>query len=265
MGRKLALASGTDPSLMAGEGAPSVVSAPGPAGALLMPFASMEDICPGINADNMTFPQVALLRDVVPLSLAAAIIAAAEAHAAAHGGWTTDRHAYYPTTDLNTADVPALAFLVPSLVLGTIMPRLAAAFGLNPLQLGISEVFIARYSADIEGHQRSLDAHLDGSDFSFVVALNDGFQGGGTRFEGSGKVRAPPAGSAVTFCGQNRHAGLPITAGTRYILAGFIFFGEPGGCQFGGVEGEGDDGKEASSDPDAAFEVRPVEDGAVAV
>ena len=106
---------------------------------------------------------------------------------------------------------------------------MADAYGLDPLRLGISEVFVAKYSA-AEGAQRSLGQHVDGSDFSFVVALNDGFEGGGTRFAGSPEVKKPPVGGAVAFCGQSRHRGLPVTAGTRYILAGFLTYETPDGC-----------------------------------
>ena len=52
-----------------------------------------------------------------------------------------------------------------------------------------------------------------------------GFEGGGTAFPGaSPPFTAAPrtAGACVSFCGLQRHAGLAVTRGVRYILAGFV-------------------------------------------
>ena len=111
-------------------------------------------------------------------------------------------------------------------------------FNLDPLRLGIGEVFIAKYSA-ARGKQRRLKAHEDGSDFSFVIALNDGhkYEGGGTKFTKTNEIkRVDKKGSGVTFCGKNKHEGLPVTKGVRYILAGFMRYGDPNGCSSGEEE-----------------------------
>lgn len=156
------------------------------------------------------------------------IIKAAEAHATEVGGWETDRHENYPTTDFDTADIPALAFPIQNITYRKIIPKIAEAYELDPLRVGISEVFIAKYSAE-KGAQKSLAKHVDGSDFSFVIALNDDFTGGGTKFV-NGVIKKPSAGGAVGFCGQTKHQGLKVTSGTRYILAGFLSYAVPGGC-----------------------------------
>ena len=154
------------------------------------------------------------------------IIRVAEKHAEQVGGWETQRHESYPTTDFDTADIPTLKFPIQNIVYRKIVPRMAKAYDLDPLKLGISEVFIAKYAPS---GQRSLAQHVDGSDFSFVVALNDGFTGGGTKFV-NGSVKQPDMGSAVGFCGQTKHQGLAVTSGTRYILAGFMTYATPDGC-----------------------------------
>ena len=62
------------------------------------------------------------------------------------------------------------------------------------------------------------------SPFTFVVPLNDGFEGGGTQFvelEGAPIFR-PAVGAALLFSGKNRHRGVETTEGVRYILAGFV-------------------------------------------
>ena len=32
-------------------------------------------------------------------------------------------------------------------------------------------------------------------------------------------------GDIVIFCGQTKHGGLPVTNGIRYILPGFLYYG----------------------------------------
>ena len=85
----------------------------------------------------------------------------------------------------------------------------------------LADLFVARYVAD---GQRALEEHEDGSPWSFVVSLNDRFEGGGTQFvelEGAPTLRPAP-GYALMFAGRNRHRGVPVTAGVRYVLAGFL-------------------------------------------
>lgn len=78
--------------------------------------------------------------------------------------------------------------------------------------------------------QSGLEEHEDGTPFSFVVALNDlsEFEGGGTQFV---KLKNQPTfrvprGDACAFSGYNRHCGVPVTSGKRYILAGFLAYDE---------------------------------------
>ena len=86
---------------------------------------------------------------------------------------------------------------------------------------------------------RELEAHQDGSEFSFVLALNEQseFQGGGTKFlEIDGEpVFRPDRGFATLFSGKNRHCGMAISSGTRYVLAGFLSYADPGGNSGDGI------------------------------
>lgn len=110
-----------------------------------------------------------------------------------------------------------------------LLPELAGRFALDLSKLSIQEMFVAKYSAD-PGGLKQLEEHEDDSKWSFVLALNDGeehYGGGGTRFvelEGAPVFR-PRVGSASMFSGKNRHCGVATTAGTRYILAGFLKYG----------------------------------------
>ena len=64
--------------------------------------------------------------------------------------------------------------------------------------------------------------HGDETQFAFVIALNDDFEGGGTLFvHYKDLVIRQPVGGVSLHPGFVAHRGVPITAGTRYILAGF--------------------------------------------
>ena len=59
------------------------------------------------------------------------------------------------------------------------MAQISKLFSIEPLE--ICDLFIAKYDLAGKG-QPSLGEHVDGSPWSFVVALNDAFEGGGTQF-----------------------------------------------------------------------------------
>ena len=142
------------------------------------------------------------------------IIEYAEAHGLERGA----RHAAHATTDVSCFDVPQLRW-VAAACSERVVPLLAKLFGVDDLVL--ADLFVARYAAD---GQRALEEHEDGSPWSFVVPLNDRFEGGGTQFvelEGAPIFR-PAVGAALLFSGKNRHRGVATTEGVRYILAGFV-------------------------------------------
>ena len=65
--------------------------------------------------------------------------------------------------------------------------------------------------------------HHDGSFLSFNILLSDtnDFNGGGTYFD-DGLTTHLEQGDILIHSSRIRHAGLPITKGTRYLLVGFI-------------------------------------------
>jgi len=95
---------------------------------------------------------------------------------------------------------------------------------LNPalVSVVIHDAFVVRYT---HGAQNHLPLHQDESSHSVTMALNDDsdYDGGGTYFEALGGAVRPPAGKALVFDGQLVHGGDPITKGTRYIIAAFLF------------------------------------------
>ena len=160
-------------------------------------------------------------------------------------GWLTNRHKIYATTDMEVIYVPYLSNYLYNLIYTKIIPLFEERFAAPPNMLGIDEAFIVKY--DTSG-QRGLVPHTDASDFSFVLTLNDEFEGGNTFFcncntSGAGRpltslveeefaekcidgqTRAPVAGSIAIFNAQNEHFGAQVVSGTRYILTGFLGLG----------------------------------------
>jgi hypothetical protein len=159
----------------------------------------------------------------------AAAVAAAEEAAAAQGGWLTDRHDNYPTTDLEVGKIPALAALWESRLAPTVLALVARHFGVPATDIAVDDLFVVRYAAG-DGHQRALAPHADSSHVSFNLALNGGFSGGGTAFmyfadpadpASPLTVRLAP-GQVLLHHSRVQHAGRDVTAGTRYILVGFL-------------------------------------------
>jgi hypothetical protein len=102
-------------------------------------------------------------------------------------------------------------------------------------QLNSRDIFLARF---ISGGQQGLNIHCDGSQFSFVIALNarGEYEGGGTLFpnlspdiakksNSNGNIFKLDVGDIIIFPGGVvPHASEPIFSGKRYLLAGFIYF-----------------------------------------
>ena len=142
---------------------------------------------------------------------------------ASKSGWGKTRHVAYPTTDLSVDNVPALQW-VTAKIKQLLLPRFEQLFQLKTNCMYIDDMFVAKYEYK-EGKQAGLNEHEDGSPWSFVIPLNEciEFDGGGTQFVylEPGLFR-PKQGKCVMFSGKNRHSGVPITRGVRYILAGFL-------------------------------------------
>ena len=64
--------------------------------------------------------------------------------------------------------------------------------------------------------------HRDGSVWSMIVPLNDGYEGGGTRIEALGRSIVIPTGHALLHPSALRHGGEPISEGVRWVLVAFL-------------------------------------------
>ena len=163
------------------------------------------------------------------------IINECEARARAVGGWTTKRHAAYPTTDVPVQKLPGtMRWLTERLLPDIAYPFLAAAYhyalpheldgGHRQCGLQVVDAFIVKYNAT--AGQRELLPHRDGAVFSFNIALNglDEYEGGGTVFRllpEKAAIRSPK-GHILSHSSSLVHAGAPVVSGVRYLLVCFV-------------------------------------------
>ena len=183
-----------------------------------------QDKCDDIYDQLPMYQKHKVINDILSKKECDRIITEADHYGSKHG-WTTKRHDNYPTTDnLIQPDWECYKKLY-EIVQNKLFPVYESMYDLKPNLLEITEIFIAKYDGNMANSQKSLDKHKDGSEFSFVLALNDSYTGGGTHFVEKGKTVRLTTGDVLMFCGQTEHAGLPVVSGKRYILAGFINYG----------------------------------------
>jgi len=149
------------------------------------------------------------------------IIQQYEEFAARNGGWTTDRHKLYPTTDLPAEAVEHVFSFILTSFKETISKHIVNAYNLKNVSFGINDIFIVKYEATA---QHSLGMHSDNSHLTVNILLSDpsnDFSGGGTRFEDNMAIFLNQ-GDLLIHDGSERHEGLPITQGTRYLIVFFL-------------------------------------------
>jgi hypothetical protein len=140
------------------------------------------------------------------------------------GGFDLNRHDNYPTTDKEvTGDWEAFP-MIKKLWHEKIKLEFSKLFNIRDTSLiNVTEIFFVKYTY-AENMQKSLDPHKDGSEMSFIIALNDEYTGGGTNFIKTDITIKLNIGECLLFSGKERHQGLPITSGNRFILTGFIHY-----------------------------------------
>ena len=125
--------------------------------------------------------------DAVTAEQADALVRAAEAFAGEHG-WTTKRHAAYPTTDLPWYVLSPHAKTIIEDVWRVMASNVKSRCGLaSDARLTINDVFVVKYTP--EG-QPGLHRHRDKSFASFNLMLSDpeDYEGGGTRMWDAAEV-----------------------------------------------------------------------------
>lgn len=134
-------------------------------------------------------------------------------------GWRQERPDLYTLEDNIVMNISSIFYFVYNIIFTKILKHFEIFYNIPSEFLGINDCYIIKYS---ESNIRSLKSHVDRSDFSLIITLNDNFEGGYTYFDLLKKKYSAGVGSALIFCGKNKHTGLEITKGTRYILVAFF-------------------------------------------
>mgnify|MGYP001388570172 CR=1 FL=1 len=185
---------------------------------------SHQTICDEIYDQKPLYTQQKVIRNLLSKQECDSIIQEGEEYASYYG-WTTKRHDDYPTTDNQIDNQWRCYNNIIYIVKKRLYPEYEKLFHIHTKKIHIEEVFLAKYNGNIAHAQKELEPHVDGSEFSFIIALNDNYKGGGTHFIEKNKTIHLNAGDVVIFCGQTRHAGLHVSEGIRYILPGFLYYG----------------------------------------
>jgi hypothetical protein len=77
------------------------------------------------------------------------------------------------------------------------------------------------------------DAEGRRSLLTFMVYLNEGFEGGSTTFPDQERIIVPRTGMALLFQHMLLHAGEPVITGTKYVLRSDVLFAERETCEAG--------------------------------
>jgi tetratricopeptide (TPR) repeat protein len=142
------------------------------------------------------------------------------------GSWTKHRHYEVPTFDVPVHSIdPLLDWFQNKFMIPLMNPLLAQQFEVvNPQgYFYVHDAFCVRYEAGASSNH--LPIHTDESTHSFVLSLNDDFDGGGTYLFDQDITVRPAKGSVLSFRGdQVLHGGEAVTRGVRYILAVFLYY-----------------------------------------
>lgn len=166
-------------------------------------------------------------------------------------GWTLNRHSNYPTTDNSILENWESYNILKEKTESIIFDKLHEKFGIDKNKLKINELFLSKYDGDNSNKQNKLDFHKDASEFSFVISLNDSYEGGGTFFKDINKNIKLKKGECVIFCGQRYHSGSEVTKGKRYVVAGFINYVK---CDYIRDEMENDEDEDDDGNNEMLFE-----------
>jgi len=83
-----------------------------------------------------------------------------------------------------------------------------------------TETFIIKYEESVQGH---LGLHHDHADISCVLALNEGYEGGGTYFSRQKELHKGKTGYISIHPSQvtHMHGARPVSKGERYVTVSF--------------------------------------------
>jgi tetratricopeptide (TPR) repeat protein len=135
--------------------------------------------------------------------------------------WTQQRHYAVPTYDVPVHQVEPLLQWFRHWFQTTMAPTLADQFGTSSSYY-VHDAFCVRYEAGQSSNH--LPVHTDESTHSFVLALNEDYEGGGTYFYDQDLIVKLRIGEVVSFRGEHLlHGGETVTNKRRYVIAAFLY------------------------------------------
>jgi hypothetical protein len=143
--------------------------------------------------------------------------------AESYGNWTSGRHDYYPTHDILLTDI-GYANLYDEILNEYAHPTARWIWSLEGSNWETMKVesFIVKYDNMSKDAQNYLSIHHDYADYTFVLGLNDNYEGGGTWFPRQKYLIDNPAGIVTLHPTiTHRHGARPVTDGIRYALISF--------------------------------------------
>jgi hypothetical protein len=168
---------------------------------------------------NNRFLQRFILNNIYSQDTCEWIINESELYARENGGWTTNRHNNYPTTDIPVENIkPIFKYVLNTIP--SIMTKIYKCYCIpESFSINIVDFFVVKYEKDA---QNKLETHTDGSfiTFSIMLSSSKNYEGGGTEFNDGIKIFLEQ-GDILVHSGYVKHSGLEVTNGVRYILVGF--------------------------------------------
>ena len=135
--------------------------------------------------------------------------------------WTKDRHDYYPATDMLIKEI-GLQWYYDRILKQYVYPAAIHMWQLTGKGWDVmeTETFIIKYEESVQGH---LGLHHDHADISCVLALNEGYEGGGTYFSRQKKLHKGKTGHISIHPSQvtHMHGARPVSKGERYVTVSF--------------------------------------------
>ncbi len=184
---------------------------------------------PYVDGDSLDggVPLVWVIPDLVPAEACAALIARIDALGPEVAPISTARGPVMDTRTRNNErvmfDDPALADELVRAARTALPARVAGdeLCGGNERFRGYRYQPGQRFASHYDG--AFVRGPTERSQLTFIVYLNDDFEGGHTDFD-LGVSVAPAAGSALVFQHHLRHEGCPVTAGRKYVLRTDIMY-----------------------------------------
>jgi hypothetical protein len=137
------------------------------------------------------------------------------------GEWTTERHKNYPTHDILIKNF-GYGEIWDSILEEYAYPVVKHIWKLEGYDDMVNESFIVKYDLESDNFQPDLAIHHDGSIYTFVVGLNDEYEGGGTWFPRQKVLINRDVGRVTVHPNiTHRHGARAVTSGVRYVLISF--------------------------------------------